>query len=109
MNNDFSKIMCSKVVISKYICLCACIVAENFTKLSRLAVSSEVIKCYFCPLISMFQVNCAYLHGVKWDKTGMGVGRIDRGNIECLTDHLSSFTMVIVLDAKVYGDIKENL
>ena len=56
----------------------------------------------------MFQVNCAYLHGVKWDKTGMGVGRIDRGNIECLTDHLSSFTMV-VLDAKVYGDIKENL
>ena len=31
----------------------------------------------------------------------MTVGSIDGENIECLTDHLSSFTMV-VLDAEVY-------
>jgi hypothetical protein len=50
------------------------------------------------------------LHGVKWNIEGMRVGRIDDGNIECLTDHLSSFTMVVLdVDAKVYCDIRENL
>ncbi|CAB4006432.1 Hypothetical predicted protein, partial [Paramuricea clavata] len=53
------------------------------------------------------QVNCLHLQGVQWNNKGMQVGRIG-GNIECLTNHLSSFTMV-VLDAEVYGDNKLNL
>lgn len=36
----------------------------------------------------------------NWNKSGMSVGEIDELYVECLTDHLSSFTMVI-LDAKV--------
>ena len=55
----------------------------------------------------MLQVNCLHLQGVQWNHKGMQVGRIG-GNIECLTNHLSSFTMV-VLNAEVYGDNKQNL
>jgi hypothetical protein len=58
----------------------------------------------------MFQVNCLYLDGVQWNKKGIHVGRIDGKNIECLTDHLSSFSMVVLDNgAEVYGDNKQNL
>jgi hypothetical protein len=48
----------------------------------------------------MFQVGCLFLDGVKWSNEGTDVGSIVGENIECLTDHLSSFTMV-VLDEEV--------
>ncbi|CAB4020038.1 adhesion G- coupled receptor D1-like, partial [Paramuricea clavata] len=50
--------------------------------------------------ITKNQVNCLFLDGDKWNTTGMTVGSIDGENIECFTNHLSSFTMV-VLDAEV--------
>jgi hypothetical protein len=36
------------------------------------------------------------LDGVEWSSEGMAVGKIDGGNIECLADHLTSFTMVVL-------------
>jgi chemotaxis receptor (MCP) glutamine deamidase CheD len=48
------------------------------------------------------------LDGVEWNNKGMNARSIGDKNIECITDHLSSFTMV-VLNAEVYGDNKENL
>ena len=48
------------------------------------------------------------MDGNQWNKTGTEVGSIEGENIECLTNHLSSFTMV-VLEGKVYCDRNENL
>jgi hypothetical protein len=56
----------------------------------------------------MPQVICLFLDGNHWNETGMNVGSIEGENIECLTNHLSSFTMVVV-ERKVYCDRNENL
>jgi hypothetical protein len=77
----------------------------KISQTQQATVSSEVLRIIF--VLSMLQVNCLHLQGVQWNHKGMQVGRIG-GNIECLTNHLSSFTMV-VLDAEVYGDNKQNL
>ena len=50
---------------------------------------------------SMFQVNCLFLDGVTWSGERMKIGSFGGENIECLTDHLSSFTMVVVQDTEV--------
>jgi hypothetical protein len=58
----------------------------------------------------MFQVNCLYLDGVEWNDKGMNARSTGDKNIECITDHLSSFTMVVLGNGgEVYGDNKENL
>jgi hypothetical protein len=50
------------------------------------------------------------LDGVEWNNKGMNARSIGDKNIECITDHLSSFTMVVLGNgAEVYGDNKENL
>jgi hypothetical protein len=50
---------------------------------------------------SMFQVNCLFLDGVTWSGEGMKIGSFGGKNIECLTYHLSSFTVVVVQDTEV--------
>ena len=54
-----------------------------------------------CPF-STFQVLCLFLDSDGyWNESGMSVGEInDVEYIECLSDHLSSFT-VVILDAEV--------
>jgi hypothetical protein len=32
----------------------------------------------------------------KWNRAGMNVGSIDGENIECVSSHLSTFTMVLL-------------
>ena len=51
-------------------------------------------------LMSMFQINCVYLHNVHWSGEGMNFRSGDEKNIQCECNHLSSFTMV-VLSAEV--------
>ncbi|CAB4024627.1 adhesion G- coupled receptor D1-like isoform X2, partial [Paramuricea clavata] len=42
------------------------------------------------------EVICLFLDGDRWSTTGMTVGSIEEEYIECLTNHLSSFTMVVL-------------
>ncbi len=66
---------------------------------------SLIYSRFYSSLPYIFQVNCLFLDGVKWSKDGMKVGSIDGKNVECLTDHLSTFTMVVLPDhAKVNLD-----
>ncbi|CAB3997870.1 adhesion G- coupled receptor D1-like [Paramuricea clavata] len=51
--------------------------------------------------ITREQVICLFLDGNQWNKTGTEVGSIEGENIECLTNHLSSFTMVVLKAGKV--------
>ena len=45
----------------------------------------------------------------KWNRTGMNVGSIDGEIIECVSTHLSTFTMVLLkADSEVYCVNKNN-
>ena len=53
-----------------------------------------------CPF-SIFQVRCLFMESDGyWNESGMSVGEVNDEYIECLSDHLSSFT-VVILDAEV--------
>ena len=58
---------------------------------------------------------CLFLdNNTEWNRTGMEVGSIDGETIECLTNHLSTFTVVLVEanddnSGKVYNRSEENL
>lgn len=43
---------------------------------------------------------CAFLNGIEWNTTGMSVGLIEEDSVECITNHLTSFAIVI-FDAEV--------
>lgn len=58
-----------------------------------------------------FQVHCAFLDvSSKWNTTGMDVvtNKLKKDPVECRSDHLSSFTMVM-LKAEVYGNSNKNI
>jgi hypothetical protein len=42
-----------------------------------------------------------FLDGIEWSNEGMKLGSTDQESVECVTNHLSSFAMV-VLDAEVH-------
>ncbi|XP_028392134.1 adhesion G-protein coupled receptor D1-like isoform X4 [Dendronephthya gigantea] len=46
--------------------------------------------------VSREQVKCLFLDGDEWSNETMSVGPVNEDNITCLTNHLSSFTMVIL-------------
>jgi hypothetical protein len=48
----------------------------------------------------ILKVHCIFLDGNQWSKRGIGSGVHDDKTAECITNHLTSFSMV-VLDAKV--------
>jgi hypothetical protein len=48
----------------------------------------------------ILKVHCIFLDGNQWSKRGIGNGVHDDKTAECITNHLTSFSMV-VLDAKV--------
>ncbi|XP_028391826.1 adhesion G protein-coupled receptor E2-like isoform X2 [Dendronephthya gigantea] len=50
------------------------------------------------------QVKCMFLDGEKWKDENMSVGSVNEDNITCLTDHLTSFTMVILSKADGVSD-----
>ncbi|CAB4022920.1 adhesion G- coupled receptor D1-like [Paramuricea clavata] len=45
------------------------------------------------------RIFCMFLDGIEWSNEGMKLGSTDQESVECVTNHLSSFAMV-VLDAE---------
>ena len=68
------------------------------------------ILCISFEIVSTFQVKCLFLDGDNWSDKNMSVGSVNEDSITCLTNHLSSFTMVILprtgkVDRRLY-DLK---
>ncbi|XP_028392244.1 uncharacterized protein LOC114516855 [Dendronephthya gigantea] len=55
------------------------------------------------------QVKCLFLDGKKWSEENMSVDAVNEDNITCLTNHLSSFTMVILPRAHKVSRLNKNV
>ena len=64
-----------------------------------LRMRNRLFKDYFkygkLSLIAQFKVYCAFLNGIEWNTTGMSVGLIKEDSVECITNHLTCFAIVV--------------
>jgi transcriptional regulator NrdR family protein len=54
------------------------------------------------------QAACAYLHGEFWNIKGVTRGLVDEENVECKTNHLSSFVMAVLDVSEVHYSVRYN-
>ena len=64
-----------------------------------LRMRNRLFKDYFkydkLSLIAKFKVYCTFLNGNEWNTTGMSVGLIKEDSVECITNHLTCFAIVV--------------